>query len=115
MSRPGTHSDGFTLLELLAALVVISTEVIATSAVYGTRMGWLLRVAVPLLVAAAVLSAVSMRRARRQGVVSVWLRLLSAVVWVSAGLALAPLAVVVIIGIFYGFLFVASEVGRLFR
>jgi hypothetical protein len=101
------------LVVLLAALVVISTGIIATDAVYGTRVAWLLSVAMPLLVVAAVLSGAAMRRARRRGLSSRWVRMTSAVLWVAGGLALAPVAFLILIGLFYGFLFVTFELHKL--
>ena len=103
--------SGFVVL--LAALVVIGTQIIATDAVYGTRVAWLLSVVMPLLVVAAVLSGAAMRRARRHGVAATWVRLMSVVTVVAGGLALAPVAVVILIGLFYGFLFVTFELHKL--
>lgn len=103
--------SGFVLL--LAALVVIGTQTIATDAVYGTRVAWLLWVVMPLLAVAALLSGAAMRQARRHGVAVTWVRLISAVMWAAGGLALAPVAFVILIVLFSGFLFVTFELRQL--
>lgn len=62
--RTPTVAGSFTgaaLLALAAAVLVILFGVIATSGVYGSRMAWLLGVALPLLTLSVVLSLVARR------------------------------------------------------
>lgn len=71
--RPPTIASsaaGAALLALAAAVLVILFGVIATSGVYGSRLAWLLGVALPLLALSVVLSWVARRlwaRDRREG------------------------------------------------
>ncbi len=53
------------LVALVGALVVIVFGVIATSGVYGSRLAWLLGVALPLLATSMVLSWVAVRTTPR--------------------------------------------------
>lgn len=53
------------LVMLGAAVIVIAFGVIATSGVYGSRMGWLLGVALPLLAASMLLSWLAVRTSSR--------------------------------------------------
>jgi hypothetical protein len=53
------------LVTLTAAVVVIAFGVIATSGVYGSRMAWLLGVALPLLAASMLLSWLAVRTSSR--------------------------------------------------
>jgi hypothetical protein len=53
------------LVMLAAAVVVIAFGVIATSAVYGQRMAWLLGVALPLLATSLLLSWLAVRTSSR--------------------------------------------------
>lgn len=99
---------------VLAALGVISSELIATDAVYDTRVRWLLLAAVPLLVVAAGISALALQRARRREVSPIWVRMLRATLWVACGLALVPVVVVALVLVIYGILFIRFEVGHLF-
>jgi hypothetical protein len=55
-------SLGVALAALLTAAVVIAFGVIATSGVYGSRMAWLLGVAMPLLALSALLAWLSTQR-----------------------------------------------------
>jgi hypothetical protein len=52
----GAAPASFALVTLAAAVVVIALGVVATSGVYGSRMAWLLGVALPLLAASMLLS-----------------------------------------------------------
>jgi len=52
---------GAALLVLAAAVLVITFGVVATSGVYGSRLAWLLGVALPLLAVSVVLSWVARR------------------------------------------------------
>ena len=69
--RPlGAAPAAAALLTLAAAVVVIAFGVIATSGVYGSRMAWLLGVALPLLATSMLLSCLAVRapaRARSDG------------------------------------------------
>ena len=55
------------ILTLDAAVMVMVFGVLVTSAVYGSRLAWLLGVAVPLLAITMLLSRLSMRAPRRAG------------------------------------------------
>jgi len=68
--RPPTIASsaaGAALLALAAAVLVILFGVIATSGVYGSRLAWLLGVALPLLALSVVLSWVARRLWRGTG------------------------------------------------
>lgn len=65
-AAPGSMSAAVAaLLTLVAALVVIVFGVIATTGVYGSRLAWLLGVALPLLATSMVLSRVAVRATAR--------------------------------------------------
>jgi hypothetical protein len=94
------------IVTLAAALVVIAFGVVATAGIYGSRMAWLLGVAMPLLAATMVLSWSAVRasaRARSDGPSAVPAHgsVVGRVVFVSAALlfgipfALAALLLVV--------------------
>jgi hypothetical protein len=63
-----TDTAGVTaILTLDAAVMVIVFGVLVTSGVYGSRLAWLLGVALPLLAITMLLSWLSMRPPRRAG------------------------------------------------
>jgi len=65
MFRPsGAAPAAAALVTLTAALVVIAFGVIAASGVYGSRMAWLLGVALPLLAVSMLLSWLAVRGSR---------------------------------------------------
>jgi hypothetical protein len=56
------------LVALTVALIVIAFGVIATAGVYGSRMAWLLGVALPLLAISMLLAKVALRAPAPAGV-----------------------------------------------
>jgi hypothetical protein len=66
VSAPATTTTGIaSVVTLMAALFVILFGVLATSGVYGSRVAWLLGVALPLLAITMVLAWLSLGGPRR--------------------------------------------------
>jgi hypothetical protein len=61
-------AGGAALVALTVALIVIAFGVIATAGVYGSRMAWLLGVALPLLAISMLLAKVALRAPAPAGV-----------------------------------------------
>jgi hypothetical protein len=63
--RVTTTAGIASVVTLMAALFVILFGVLATSGVYGSRLAWLLAVALPLLALTMLLASLSLRGRRR--------------------------------------------------
>jgi hypothetical protein len=63
--RATTCAGIASVVTLMAALFVILFGVLATSGVYGSRLAWLLAVALPLLVVTMLLASLSLGARRR--------------------------------------------------
>jgi hypothetical protein len=109
---PGAAPAAAALLTLTAAVGVIAFGVIATSGVYGSRMAWLLGVALPLLATSMILSWL----ARRALVGAAWRgRRVNDAVFLSAlSLFGIPLALAVTAFAAYALLFARHGVSLLF-
>jgi hypothetical protein len=107
------------IMTLVAALVVIAFGVVATSGVYGSRMAWLLGVAVPLLAATMVLSWLAIRAsaaARPNGPAAVPAQrsVVGRVVFVSAALLFAiPFALAAMLLVVYAVIIVLHGLSSL--
>jgi hypothetical protein len=62
---PRTVLTAAALLTFMGAMLIIVFGVVATSGVYGSRMAWLLGVALPLLAFTALLSWLALRSSRQ--------------------------------------------------
>jgi hypothetical protein len=107
------------IMTLAAALVVIALGVIATSGVYGSRMAWLLGVALPLLASTMVLSRLAVRasaRARASGPAAVPVHgsVVGRGVFVSAAVLFAiPFALAAMLLVFYAVIMVLHGLSSL--
>jgi hypothetical protein len=115
--RPsGAAPTAVALVTLTAALVVIAFGVIATSGVYGSRMGWLLGAALPLLATSMLLSWLAVRatsRARSEGLPAHG-SVVGRVVFASASLLFAiPFALAALLLVLYGVIMVLHGLSSL--
>ena len=118
MFRPsGAAPAAAALVTLTVALVVVAFGVIATSGVYGSRMGWLLGVAPPLFATSMLLSWLAVRataRARSEGQPAHG-SLVVRVVFASASLLFAiPFTLAALLLVLYGGIMVLHGLSSLF-